>query len=291
MDIYLQLLWNSTALAALFALSTAAFSVVYSVTRVLYVAVGGVVLVSGYVFYFSLTHGFGWLGAVVFAVVISGALGWILNTFVYENLRRSRPITGTAGMLASVAVLIVLQNLALLLWSSQTIVVHSVFDTWSPWIVAGVRVSVLSVVTLAVAAVLIVALFLFMRCSRTGRAMRAVSDHEEMAEVVGVNTRRIRQLTFVGCSALAGVAGILAALHFNLEPSRAVNYAIEPFSVAVVGGLGSVGGAVVGAFLFQLLSNLGGYWFAAGLRTLFTFIVAFLFLLLRPQGLFGKKRI
>lgn len=290
MDIYLQIAWNSLTIAALIAMMAASFTLIYSVTRVVHVAHGGVVLASGYFFYFGWTHGFGFVGAAALAVILAAILGVAINALVYEPLRRRRPLTGTAGMLASVAALIVIQNLLLAVWSSHTIVLHTPLERVASWAVGPLVVTPVSVLILSVAIPVFVFCALLMRFTKVGRAMRAVSDHEEMAEVVGINSKRIRMMSFAFFSAIGGLAGVLAALFYNLQPPYAVGFAVDAFSTAIVGGIGSLGGTVVAAIFINTLTNLGGFWMTAGIKTLFAFVVVFLFLLLRPQGIFGKKR-
>lgn len=289
MDIYLQLIWNSMVMGALLVLLSIPFTIIYSTTRVLYIAQGAMVLVAGYLFYFGLSLGFGWFGATLFAVGASVLLAVAINALVYESLRRRRPLTGTAGMLASLVVLVVLQNVLLAIWSSKTLVVHGVLDghafAFGPIIATPVAVA-----TLLIAAVVVVGILLFLRFSKFGRAARAVSDQEEMAEVVGVNTKRTRMLVVAVFSVVTAIAGILLALTFNLYPPLAVGYAVDAFSVSILGGLGNVAGVVPAALIYTLLANLGGFWWTAGIKTLFIFSAVFGFLLLRPRGIFGKKQ-
>lgn len=289
MDIYLQIIWNSVVTAALLCLLAVPFTVIYSVTRILYIAQGAIALASGYFFYFALLHGFGWLGAAVFSVVATVVLAVGLNALVYERLRARRPLTGTAGMLSSVAVLLVVQNLLLAWWTSKTVIIHGFLDgpafTFGPLIVTP-----LAVTTLFTSVVIIAALMAMMRFTKFGRSIRAVSDQEEMAGVVGVNTKRTRMLVVAFFSVVTAVGGILAALAYNLYPPLAVGYAIDAFSISILGGLGNIGGALVASFLYMTLTNLGGFWWTAGIKTLFIFGTVFAFLLLRPQGIFGKKR-
>lgn len=288
-EIYLQIIWNSLVIAALYALIVIPFTVLYSVTRVLHVAHGAVVLLCGYVFAVGWDLGFGFAGALLLAVASGVIISVVMNRLVFENLRRRRPLTVTAGMLASVALLIILQNIIIAVWSSRTIVVHTPIDALASLQLGSLIVTPISLIIFAVVIPLIVVIGLFLRFSRFGRTMRAVSDNEEMAEVVGVNTRRVRRQTFALAGALAGVAGVLCALFFTLHPGYAVGYAVDAFSFAIVGGLGSVPGALVASLFLNLVSNLGGFWWTAGIKTLFAFIVVMAFLLLRPQGIFGKK--
>ncbi len=289
MDIYLQILWNSIVFSALYAPMIVSFTLLYSVTRILHVAHGAVMLFGGYLFYTGLVHGLGLPLSILLGVVGSAVLGFAINALVYERLRARRRLTSTAGMLISVACLLVLQNVFLLIWSSHTLVTHTVIETLPPVVWGPFVMTPLSLIILSVSIPILIAITLVLKKTRLGRAVRAVSDQEEMAEVVGVNAKRIRAISFLLLSAVAGASGVLGALYFTLDPSRAVSYSVDSFSYAIVGGLGSVPGAIVATVSLVFLTNLGGFWVTAGIKTLFVFLVTFCFLIFRPQGLFGKK--
>ncbi len=290
MEIYVQLAWNILTLGALFGLMAASFSVIFSVTGVVHVAHGGVIMAAGYIFYSFVELGVPALAAATAGIFAAGTLGVILNILVYEPLRRRRRV-GTGMMIASVALLIILQNTLLAVWSSQTRTIDLPFLHLPPYSVWGALVSPLSVLIFVTSTIMFLGIFWLMHKTRLGKAMRAVSDQEDVAEVVGINARRVRQITFFVGSVVAGVAGILAAMLYNLDPSRTVTYAVDAFSYAIVGGIGSIPGALFGTYLLTTLSTLGGFYGATAIKSVFAFLAAFVILLVRPEGLLGKKRL
>lgn len=289
MEIYLQLLWNTLTFGLLSSALAASFSQIYAVSRVLHLAHGAVALAAGYIFAVVLRSGAGLIPSMVLGVLSAALLGFLVNEIVYEPMRRRRRISGTAFMVAGLGGLIVLQNTLLAVFSARTWRVPVFFEgvSFYPW---GINISMISLIVVFSATAFLIILVLFLRLTRLGLRSRAVAELEELAEIVGVNTRRVRRLAFFAYSAAAGWFGMLGANLFNLEPPQATSYAVDAFAVALTGGLGSAGGAYLSGTALALISNLGGFWFKAVWQNAFVFVAIFLFLFWRPQGLFGRSR-
>ena len=120
--------------------------------------------------------------------------------------------------------------------------------------------------------------------------MRAVSDNKDVAEIVGISSEKIYSWSFIIGSAIAGVAAILIGLEQNLDPYMGTNLMIKGFAAAIIGGIGSVYGAVLGAFLLGVVENFGIWYLPSGYKDAIAFILLFIFLLFRPQGILGIKR-
>ncbi|MEK6822528.1 MAG: branched-chain amino acid ABC transporter permease, partial [Nanoarchaeota archaeon] len=128
-----------------------------------------------------------------------------------------------------------------------------------------------------------------MKRSRIGVAMRAVMNNKEVAQTVGIDPERMYSITFALSSALAAVAGILIGIEQNLHPTMGTALVIKGFTGAVVGGMVSVPGAIMGSLILGLAENIGIWWLPSGYKDAIAFALLFIFLLVRPQGLFGKK--
>jgi branched-subunit amino acid ABC-type transport system permease component len=155
---------------------------------------------------------------------------------------------------------------------------------------AGVRMTALEIITLIVSAALIGMFLFIIRATKFGKAMRATADNEIVAEVLGINTKKVRRQAFLLTSVLAAAAGIFAGLEFNLDPNMGIFLAVSGFAAAVIGGVGSVGGAVAGSLVIGFTEQ-GVIWFwGAGWRNAVTFILLFIVLLVKPSGIFGGRR-
>ncbi|MDO8581455.1 MAG: branched-chain amino acid ABC transporter permease [bacterium] len=265
---------------SLFALSAVGFTLVYRVTKIMHVAHGVVVLGSGYAFWWALQRGASASFAVAFTIAVALAMGWCIHTFVYERLRTRGKIAITMSLVATVALLVLGQNILLALFGSSTRVVSF-----------SKQLSSADIHTLIVGVSLVSIIFLgmFLRWSRLGKRMRAVADNSIAAEVVGIDSARVRLSAILLSAVMGGIVGILYAMEFNLDPSMGSEIAIRSFSRVLIGGAGSLPGAIFGSFLIEGVEDVGAFFYSDGLKSVFSFVIVFLFLLLRPRGLFGRK--
>ena len=120
--------------------------------------------------------------------------------------------------------------------------------------------------------------------------MRAVADNKDVAEIVGISSEKIYSWAFIVGSAIAGVAGILIGLETNLMPTMGTALIIKGFAAAIIGGIGSVPGAILGSFLLGLAENFGIWYLPSGYKDAIAFVILFIFLLFLPQGILGKKK-
>lgn len=145
------------------------------------------------------------------------------------------------------------------------------------------------IVILVVSGLLAVALFWFLKYTKLGKAMRAVADDPMAANVVGINPERIIQASFAIGSALAGAAGILISFETNIEPTMGFSALLKGIIASIVGGIGSIPGAVLGGLFLGLAENLGIWKISAGWKDCIAFAILIVFLLIRPWGFLGTK--
>ncbi len=289
MDVILPLLSNVLIPGTLFALVAAGFSLIYAVTRVIHVAHGGVTVAAGYVFWFC------WsaldlpaLLAAAVAVAAAVALGVGMNVAVYERLRGRRAVSAAGILIATLSLLLIVQNALTALFGAGTVPLAALQGRTRD--VLGVILTTHELRILAIGPAALAALALWLSRSRTGTALRAVADHETVAEVVGIDSRRMRTMAFALGSALAGLAGVLLSIEYNLEPGMGVSVALRMFFRAVLGGIGSIGGAVVGSLVTETGVALTAWYVNSAWTDLASFLLTFAVLTVRPQGLFGARR-
>lgn len=278
---------NGILAAALYALVAGGLSFLYATTRIFHLAHGAVVMAGGYAFWYA-TQVWHWemFLAGLFAILLAAALGVLMNELVYEVLRR-RKAKGISYLIATLALLLFASALILLLFGPAPRTFQ--FQTASLRF-AGAYVTVLQLWMVGMAAVLLASYGWVVYRTKFGKAMRATADNEMMAEVLGVPTRRIRTYAFALSSVLAAAAGILIGLEFNLDPNMGVLLAIEGFAAAVIGGVGSFGGALLGALILGCVEQAAIWFWGAGWRHAVAFILLFLFLLLLPSGIMRRGR-
>ncbi|MDP2910046.1 MAG: branched-chain amino acid ABC transporter permease [bacterium] len=285
---FLQLLVNGLIAGAIYALVATGFSLIYSTCKFIHFAHGATIAFSAYILYYLFSDlGLNFWLSVLLTIIFAGVFGLALN-FIYKQFRRKNA-SNTILLIASFALLILLESLILILFGADVKTVGFIR------VVKGLEffgaiITPLQIVIIICSVVLFILLFLLMRKTRLGKAMRAVSDNKDMAEIVGISSKKIYARTFIIGSAIAGIAGILVGLEQNLEPTMGTNLMIKGFTGAVIGGVGNVPGAVLGSFLLGLAENFGIWYLPSGYKDAIAFIILFIFLILRPQGILGIKK-
>ncbi|NYZ78001.1 branched-chain amino acid ABC transporter permease [Candidatus Micrarchaeota archaeon] len=288
--VLLQLLINGLIAGAIYALVASGFSLIYSVCKFVHLAHGATILAAGYFLYFLyavLEINF-WLSAIA-AVGFAGAFGWLLNKLVYAQLRE-RKASNAILLIASFVLLILFESLVSLFFGADVKTLRFIKIEKGIEVFDAV-ITPLQVAIIATAFALFALLFFFLKKTKTGKALRAVADNKQAAEIVGISSNKVYGLAFLLGSAIAGAAAVLIGLEQNLEPTMGMNLVIKGFTGAVVGGIDSVPGAILGAFLLGFVENVGIWFLPSGYKDAIAFVVLFAFLLFKPQGILGVKKI
>lgn len=286
MGIASQLILNGIIAGAIYALVATGFSLIYSVTKFMHFAHGAVLAFGAYMLYtINVQAGLPFWVAAIIGVLGSIVAGVVMDLTTYKPLRK-RKASSAVLLIASLALMILTNAAILAVWGAdvKTVPINNpVFD------VLGARVTLIQLIIIAVSALLLLGLWFLMKRTKLGKAMRAVSDNKDVAKTVGINPERIYLYTFIIGSFLAGVAGVLIGIEQNLFPQMGVQLAIKGFTGAVIGGLISVPGSVLGSFLLGLTENIGIWWLPSGYKDAIAFVLLFIFLLFKPEGILGRK--
>lgn len=283
---FLTTLISGLSLGSIYALIALGYTMVYGIAKMLNFAHGDVIMVGAYTVIVSImTLGLPVWVALVLSVVICTVLGVTIERVAYKPLRKAEPLT---VLITAIGVSYLLQNLALIIFGSTQKSFPKVFNVDSIHF-GSVSMSGESVVTLAVTIVIMIALSLFINKTRAGKAMRAVSQDKEAAELMGISVNRTISLTFAIGSALAAVAGIFyGATYGFIGPFTGSMPGIKAFVAAVFGGIGSIPGAMVGGLLLGVLESMSKAYISTELSDAIVFASLIVVLLVRPTGLFGK---
>jgi len=286
---FLQLLINGLIAGAIYALVASGFSLIYSTCKFVHFAHGATIAFGAYFLYFFFSNlGLGFGLSVILAIICACILGWLLNKIVYKKFRKKKT-SNVILLIAGFALLILLESLILMLFGAdvKTIGFIKIAKGLEFW---GAIITPLQIVIITVSMILLILLYFFMKKTKIGKAMRAVADNKDVAEIVGISSERIYSWSFVIGSAIAGIAGILVGLEQNLEPTMGTNLMIKGFTGAIIGGIGSVPGAILGSFLLGLVENFGIWFLPSGYKDAIAFVILFIFLLFRHQGILGIKK-
>jgi branched-chain amino acid transport system permease protein len=284
-----QLLINGLIAGAIYALVASGFSLIYSVCKFVHFAHGAVIALSAYFLYFLFSMlGLNFWLSVILSIIFASLLGFLIDKIVYKELRK-RKASNTILLIASVALLIFFESLILLLFGADVKTIGYIKISKGIEIFNAI-ITPLQIIIIIVSIILLFSLFLFMKKTKIGKAMRAVADNKDVAEVVGISAEKIYNWSFIIGSLIAGIAGILVGLEQNLEPTMGTNLMIKGFTAAIIGGIDSVPGAILGAFLLGFAENFGIWFLPSGYKDAIAFIILFIFLLFRPQGILGMKK-
>ena len=251
MDIVLSTLINGLSLGGIYAMIALGYTMVYGIAKMLNFAHGDIIMVGGYIIYVFMATNSPLL-AIAMAVIGCVILGITIEKVAYKPLRGASPL---AVLITAIGVSYLLQSLAQIIFGSANKMV-TVYDFGSVDIL-GVPVQISSLVTLAVTTVVMVILTLFIKYTRLGRAMIAVSEDKGAAQLMGINVNRIIMITFAIGSALAALAGLFYLLKApSISSTLGAMPGIKAFTAAVIGGIGSIPGALLGGILLGLVESI-----------------------------------
>lgn len=289
MNIFLQILINSLIAGSIYSLVAMGFSLIYTTNKFINFAHGTMVAWGGYIlfYFFSVLEINFWL-AVTFSIVITAIFGWMTNLLVYQRLKK-RKASNTILLVASIAVMIILESLILIFFGADLKSIDFI-QTKVGLNFFGAIITPLQIIIIIVAAIFLIAFLLFVKKTKIGKTLRAVADNDEVAEIIGIPTKRIYNYAFIISSALAGVAGILIGLEQNLRPTMGTSLVIKGFASAIIGGIGSMPGAILGSFLLGLVENVGTWYLPGSYKDAIAFFLLFVFLLILPRGILGIKK-
>jgi branched-chain amino acid transport system permease protein len=289
MAIFSQLTVNGLISGSIYALIAVGFSLIYSTNKFMHFAHGVSVAVAGYILYslFSV-WGISFYFAVLLTLILSGLFGLFIYRVIYLPMQ-NRKASNVVLLIASIGILILFENLIQLIFGADVKVV-GYLEVAEGMNILGAIITPLQIWIIITSIVLFVALYLFMKKTKLGRDMRAVADNKELASIVGINYKRVADYSFVIGGVLAGIAGILIALEQNLIPNMGTLLIVKGFTGAVIGGITSVPASILGSFILGLAENYGIWFLPSGFKDAIAFGLLFLFLLFRPNGLFGRNK-
>jgi len=285
MDIFFQLVMNSIIAGSIYALVAIGYTMVYGVLKFINFAHGDLAMVGAYITFFLVKFvGLPILPSIGIALIAVAFLGILIEKIAYKPLRDAPRL---APLITAIAVSIFLQSAVMLLFGARNKTISLV--TTKGLMFLGAYITPIQIVIVVTSIVLMILLNLYIKHAKLGKAMRATADEMTMASVVGIQVDRVISYVFGIGSGLAAVAGILIALETNLSPTMGFVLGIKAFAAAVVGGIGSVRGAMVGGFIIGFAENFGIWYIPTGYKHSVAFMILVLVLLIRPSGIFGMK--
>ena len=288
MDLLSNLI-NGISLGSVYAMIALGYTMVYGIAKMLNFAHGDIIMVGGYICFCSMSYlGLNPIVSVLLSVVGCTVLGMVIERLAYKPLREAPSLD---VLITAIGVSYFLQNAALLIWKSDPKSFPQVIDLPSLSLFGGqLVVSSVTIVTVLANLAVMAALTLFTSKTKMGKAMRAVSEDKGAAQLMGINVNSTIAMVFAIGSGLAAIAGVLlCAAYPTLMPTTGQMPGIKAFVAAVLGGIGSIPGAMVGGVLLGIIEIFAKAYINAQLADAIVFAVLIVVLLVRPAGLMGKE--
>ncbi len=286
---FISYLVNGISLGSVYAIIALGYTMVYGIAKMLNFAHGDVIMVGGFVVFTTMSGaGLPPLVSILISMLACTALGVLIERIAYKPLRGASKL---AVLITAIGVSYFLQNMALLIFGSNTKSFTSVVNMEPISLADGaIIISGETIVTVLTCIVIMVVLTSFIKYSKSGRAMLAVSEDSGAAQLMGVNVNATIALTFAIGSALAAIAGVLLCSSYPaLTPYTGAMPGIKAFVAAVFGGIGSIPGAFIGGILLGIIEILGKAYISSQLADAIVFAVLIIVLLVKPTGLLGKQ--
>ena len=302
MDTFIQQLINGVTLGAVYAVVALGYTMVYGIIQLINFAHGELVMIGAMVAY-SVIGALAPAGLPPLVVVAAAAgcaipacalVGYAMERMAYRPLRGAPRL---APLITAIGISIILQHVAMMIWSRNPLAFPQVFRVES-YSIGGAAITSVQIAIIAISVVMMAGLALLVYRTRLGTAMRATAQNPQVASLMGIDANRIVALTFVIGAALAAVAGIMVASYYGIAHyTMGSQLGLKAFCAAVLGGIGNVPGAMLGGVLLGVVEALGagyigdltGNVFGSNYQDVFAFIVLIAVLVLRPSGLLGER--
>ncbi len=290
MTSFLQTLISGLSLGSIYALIALGYTMVYGIAKMLNFAHGDIIMVGAYsvITTTMISANIPGIVAIAVSIIVCVVLGVTIEFLAYRPLRKAPSLS---VLITAIGVSYLLQNLSLLIFGSEqkSFVLNDIFGKIKPITFGGLTINGITLLTLIVTVVIMLALTLFINKTRMGKSMRAVSEDKEAAELMGINVNRTITVTFAIGSALAAIASVFyGGAYTYIRPTTGSMPGIKAFTAAVFGGIGSIPGAMLGGVMLGVIEK-----FAESMLSVWSNAIVFgvliLVLIVKPTGLLGKK--
>lgn len=280
-----QLAANGLMAGALLALPALGFNIIFAVLRISNFSIAAIITVGGYAGLVANTMLKQPIAiSIIIAFLVAGLVGVLSDHIALRPLRRYGPISVA---IASLAVNMILENVVRFSFGNDMRALD--VPAQRDWLIAGLRIGPQQLYNFVIASAVMALLFALLRFTRIGKAMRAVADNPDLADIKGINPTHVAQLAIFLGAGLAGMTGILLSLDTAVDPTMGMRLILSVFAGAVLGGLGSIPGAVAGGLLIGLAEEMSVMFMPVAYRSAIGFLAIVIALLFFPRGIFGDR--
>jgi len=287
---FLSYLVNGLSLGSVYAIIALGYTMVYGIAKMLNFAHGDVIMIGGFVVFSCMSNlGLNGLLSLLAAMVFCTVLGVVVERIAYRPLRNAA--SSLAVLITAIGVSYFLQNVALLIFGADAKIFSPIVNLPNLQLFGGeLSISAITIITILTCIVIMIGLTLFIKKTRAGQAMQAVSEDKGAAQLMGINVNATIALTFAIGSALAAVAGaLMCSAYPQLTPYTGTMPGIKAFVAAVFGGIGSIPGAMLGGILIGIIQILSSAYISSQMADAIVFLILIVVLLVKPAGILGKN--
>ncbi|MDY4788130.1 MAG: branched-chain amino acid ABC transporter permease [Bacilli bacterium] len=290
MQLFEQLI-NGLQLGSIYALIAIGYTMVYGIAKLINFVHGDFIMFGGYLTFWLLPVfiRFNIPVVLIFIPVILGCalLGFIVEKVAYKPLRESSRIT---LLITAIALSLFIENVFMVIFEGRSSTVQPIFNL-KPVAIGSIMVSMNSIITIAISLLSMLILHLVVNKTRVGKAMRAVSQNKDAAKLMGININKIISITFIIGGALAGIASVMYVNTYQfVKFDMGSMLGLKAFVAAVLGGIGSIPGAMLGGFLIGLVEVLSVSYISSQLANAIVFTILIIILIFKPNGILGKRQ-
>lgn len=288
MELLIQQLVNGLAVGSIYALIALGYTMVYGTIKLINFAHGDVYMMGAFICYFAvMVLKLNVFLALLVAMVACAILGVVIERVAYKPLRKS---TRVAALITAIGVSYLLENAMSYFFGAESRPFPSDFGTETFTLFGDVSVNGKQILIFGITVLLMALLQFIVRYTKMGKAMRAVAVDEQAAQLMGIDVDGVISFTFALGSALAGIAGVLVGVYYNtISTTMGITVGLKAFVAAVLGGIGSIPGAMVGGYLIGLLETMVSFFGYSPYRDGVVYFLLFIILIVLPAGLFGKN--
>lgn len=287
MDLFFQQLVNGLSLGSIYALIALGYTMVYGTIKLINFAHGDVYMMGAFVGFYAINilHLNVFL-ALLIAMIFCAVLGVVIERVAYKPLRGS---TRIAALITAIGVSYLLENVMIYFFGAEVKAFPSPIENVN-YDIFGVSINSKQILIFITTISLMVLLQFIVKYTKMGKAMRAVAVDEDAAKLMGIDVDRVISFTFALGSALAGIAGVLVGLYYNsISATMGIVPGLKAFIAAVLGGIGSIPGAMIGGYVIGVLETLVSYLGGSSFKDAVVYLLLIVILIVLPQGLFGKN--
>lgn len=288
MELLIQQLVNGLAVGSIYALIALGYTMVYGTIKLINFAHGDVYMMGAFIGYFAvMVLKLNVFLALLLAMVACAVLGVVIERVAYKPLRKS---TRVAALITAIGVSYLLENVMSYFFGAESRPFPSDFGTETFTLFGDISVNGKQILIFGITILLMALLQFIVRYTKMGKAMRAVAVDEQAAQLMGIDVDGVISFTFALGSALAGIAGVLVGVYYNtISTTMGITVGLKAFVAAVLGGIGSIPGAMVGGYLIGLLETMVSFFGYSPYRDGVVYFLLFIILIVLPAGLFGKN--